>query len=135
MKTIFKIILIVQLFLLSSCGVKRIYTSGSYGSLKSYTAKNEYQGMRSSEIYISGDISTGKHGQEGNSFKDSKTLVSLNTHKSVTGRNYNLYYGLGATFSGLSFGYRFEKYTISLITQSGEADINSIKFGLTYQLF
>jgi len=54
MKTILKIILITQLFLLSSCGVRRIYTSGSYGSLKSYTAKKEYSGERSSEIYVSG---------------------------------------------------------------------------------
>ena len=64
MKTILKIILITQLFLLSSCGVRRIYTSGSYGSLKSFTAKKEYSGERSSEIYVSGDLSTGKHEQE-----------------------------------------------------------------------
>ena len=257
MKTTFKILLISQLFLLSSCGVKRIYTSGSYGSLKSYTAKKEYKGERSSEIYLTGDISNGKHEQEGSSFNDTKTLVSLNAHKSVTGRNYNLYFGLGAsygtykfkkgfeeaintgekqnfytvnfkaglnytmsrrvidyrfiglelgysnefgpyqdklsqlkrlnnpglliinkedmfyyniyseyvfkinkdnaltigfylgdllssdngaegrraTFSGLSFGYRYDRYTFSVITQNGEADINSLKFGLTYQLF
>lgn len=257
MKTKFKILIIAQLVLFCSCGVKRIYTSGSYGSLKSYTAKKEYKDKRSSEIYLSGDISNGKHGQESNSFNDNKILVSLNAHKSITGRNYNLYYGLGATygnykfkegfediiatgekksfysinfktginytmsrrvidyrfigleltynyefgpyqdkltqlksldnselliinkkllfsynlyseyvfkinkdnaltigfylgdllsndkdtegrratFSGLSFGYRFNKYTFSVITQSGEANIRSTKFGVTYQLF
>jgi hypothetical protein len=256
-KTILKIILIVQLLLLSSCGVRRIYTSGSYGSLKSYTAKKEYSGERSSEIYVSGDISTGKHEQESGKFKDSKTLMSLSAHKNITGKNYNMYYGMGftygnytfkegfedviktgekksfynlnfkaginytmsrrvidyrfigiefaynnefgpyqdklsqlkrsnhpnlliinkrdlfswnlyseyvfkinkdnavtlgfyagnlisrnngtegrrANFRGLSFGYRYDRYTFSVVTQSGEADISSTKFGLTYQLF
>ena len=132
MKNLIKLLVIGHLILLCSCGVDRIYTSGTYGSIKSYTEKPQFNGKKSSATYISGDISNGKHAQEGNSFKDTKVLVSLNAHKSVTRKNYNLYYGIGATYGNYKFKEGFE----DVIATGEKKSFYSINFktGINYTM-
>lgn len=106
MKTIFKLLPI--LLLLISCGPTRVYTTGSYGSLKSYTEKQHYIDKKTTETYISGDLSFGKHPQEAATFNDKKTIAAMNVHRNTTGRHYNFYYGLGTAFGTYKFteGYQ-----------------------------
>lgn len=93
-------------FLFTSCG-RSIYTSAAYGSIKSYTPKQEYREQDTSAVYISGSISSGAHEPLGN-IKDKKTIVSSKVHKSVTRKYYNLHYGIGASFGTYKFGSSFE---------------------------
>ena len=132
MRTRINILLVVQLFLFYSCGVDRVYTSGTYGSLKSYTAKPFYNGEKSSAFYLSADVSSGKHEQELGVFKDSKTLVSVNSHRSVTRRNYNLHYGLGATYGC----YKFNRGIGNLISEDQKESFYSFNFktGINYTM-
>lgn len=108
MKTYLKLVLIIPSVLCFSCGVERVYTSGSYGSLKSYTAKQAYYGENSSAYYVTGAVSTGMHPQDGKRFKDSKTLLSVKGHKSITRKRYNLFYGAGVTHGVYTFKEGFE---------------------------
>jgi hypothetical protein len=82
-----------------------VYTSGSYGDLKSHTAKPEYQGKKEKALYVSAAYATGKHGQLDNSdeFADKKAIFSASLHKSVTGKYYNYYYGIGGAFGNYTF--------------------------------
>ncbi|BAO76212.1 hypothetical protein [Winogradskyella sp. PG-2] len=56
---------------MTSCG-KRVYTSGTYGSIKSYTAKPEYRDENKKATYVSLDASFGSHDIDEN-IKDKKT--------------------------------------------------------------
>ncbi|MEL0457530.1 hypothetical protein WJN01_14920 [Flavobacteriaceae bacterium SZ-1-7] len=94
MKTLLQLLI---LLLLTSCGSHRVYTTALYGSLKSYTEKQHYVDKKTTETYVSGDLSFGKHMQESGDFDDTKTIGSLNVHRNTTGEFYNYYYGLGAS--------------------------------------
>ena len=103
-----KLLILVALitFLLSSCGTHRVYTTGSYGSVKSFTDKPLYKGEKESATYVSGDISFGRHEHnDGADFYDAKTLISGSIYRSTTGKFYNYYYGGGLTYGR----YRFTK--------------------------
>lgn len=99
-----KFISILLTLLCYSCGVNRLYTSGSYGALKSYTEKPEYKGENEKALYVSGTIASGKHDQEENTFRDKKTIFSANIHRSHTSKFYNFYYGIGGAFGTYTFG-------------------------------
>ena len=86
-------------FVLTSCG-KRFYTSGTYGSIKSYTARPEFRGENAKATYVSTDYSYGDAGGVG----DKKTLISVRAHRSITRKYFNLYYGLGGTIGNHKFG-------------------------------
>ena len=105
MKTILKLSLAALLLFVCSCGSRRIYTSGSYAAIKSYTAKPLYKGEKETVTYVSGDIAFGSHKQDGGTFNDTKSLFSGRIHRSTSGKFYNYYYG-----AGLSAGsYKFKK--------------------------
>ncbi len=96
-----KLLSLIVSFLLTSCGT-RVYTSGTYGSIKSYTAKPEFRGENKKATYVSVDISKGKQRID-ESITDSKTLVSINAHRSITRKYFNFYYGLGGTIGNYKF--------------------------------
>ncbi len=93
------LLIIVICFTVTSCG-KRVYTSGTYGSIKSYTARPEYKGKNTKATYISTDYSSGDAG----GVRDKKTLISVRAHRSITRKYFNLYYGLGGTIGNYKFG-------------------------------
>lgn len=101
--------LLIFLMSLSSCA-ERIYTSATYGSMKSYTAKPEYRGENKSATYISGDFSSGKHENDSENRADSKILLSLNAHRSITHKHFNFHYGLGGTYGNYKFGSDYTEY-------------------------
>jgi len=97
MKKILIIIILVSLF---SCGIDRIYTSGTYGSIKSYIAKPEYRNKDTSAIYISGDYNKSMYPQFGGysnselsqkDREDVKNLISLTMHKCITRKHFNFF--------------------------------------------
>ncbi|QHI38488.1 hypothetical protein IMCC3317_38810 [Kordia antarctica] len=102
---IFKFLSVLIFISCASCGVDRVYTSASYGDLKSHTAKPEYQGKQEKALYVSAAYSKGKHNQLGNAeqYNDKKSIISANIHKSVTGKYYNYYYGIGGAFGNYTF--------------------------------
>ncbi|HEX9600438.1 MAG TPA: hypothetical protein VF985_03005 [Mariniflexile sp.] len=69
MKALLNLLLVI---FVSSCGVKRVYTTGSYGSIKSYTEKQHFIDGKTTATYVSGDVSFGKHSQDDGSFNDTK---------------------------------------------------------------
>ena len=108
MKIFIKIQTLIALLFFSYCGANRIYTIGSYGSLKSYTEKQHYEDKKTTETYLSGDLSIGKQLQEGGLYDDIKTILSINAHQNTTGRFYNYYYGLGASRGTYTFKQSFQ---------------------------
>ena len=111
MKLIIKLSFFLLFTSLVSCGPHRVYTTGSYGSLKTYTEKQHYVDKKTTHTYISGDVSLGTHMQDDEAFNDTKTIVSLNAHRNTTGKFYNYYYGLGASMGA----YKFKKGYSDLI--------------------
>lgn len=103
MRPITKLLSIAFLISLTSCSSERVYTTASYGSLKSYTAKQHYVDSKTTKTYVQGDVSFGKHMQEAGNFDDNKTTVSINGHRNTTGKFYNFYYGVGASFGIYKF--------------------------------
>ncbi len=130
MKTAFKILIILCITVLSSCGSRRVYTTGSYGSIKSYTEKPHYTNKKVSATYISGDLSFGKHSQDGGDFDDVKTIAAVNIHRSTTGRFYNFYYGLGGTYGT----YKFKEGYGDLIADEEKKSFYTVNFksGINY---
>lgn len=125
MKTILKLMLVTLLFMMYSCGTHRIYTTGSYASVKSYTDKPLYKGNKESATYLTGDISLGRHKQnDGSDFYDAKTLVSGSIHRSTSGKFYNYYYGGGLTFGR----YRFTKGFEDLINDNEKHNFYNVNF-------
>jgi hypothetical protein len=109
MKVILKLSLVILFLILSSCGSHRVYTTGSYGSIKSYTDKPLYKDEKESATYISGDVSFGSHLQNDNwEFYDAKTLLSGSIYRSTTGKFFNYYYGGGVTYGRYRFTKGFE---------------------------
>lgn len=102
------LLIVVAAYFMYSCAPTRVYTTGSYGSIKSYTEKQHYVNAKSTATYISGDVSFGRHPQDAESFNDTKTITAINIHRNTTGRCYNFYYGLGAAFGSYKFkeGYQ-----------------------------
>jgi len=95
---------IIIIFTLNSCSTampSRVYTNGSYGALKNYTAKPEYRDKDTSAVYISGSIALGKNNIDISD--DSKTLINANIHKSITRKNFNFFYGAGLTYGNYKF--------------------------------
>ena len=88
--------------LLSSCGARRIYTSASYGSLKSYTEKPINNGEKETATYISGTFSNPRHPQD-NEDPDKATAGSFSIYRATTDKRLNYYYGLGAGFGTYQF--------------------------------
>ncbi|WP_242155422.1 hypothetical protein [Aestuariivivens sediminis] len=123
---------ILFIWLLHSCGAHRVYTSGTYGSLKSYTEKQHYVDKKSTKTYVSGDVSFGKHMQDAGTFDDSKTIASILVHRNTSGRFYNYYYGLGAGFGN----YRFNEGYKDIVKRNEKASFYNINFktGINYAL-
>lgn len=121
--------LLLVLFL-HSCGIKRVYTTGSYGSLKSYTEKQHFIDKKTTATYVAGDVSFGKHEQEAGNFNDTKTIVAINVHRTATGRFYNYYYGLGGTYGT----YNFKEGYDDLIVKDEKRNFYTInmKSGVNY---
>ncbi len=132
MKTLTKLLIIALMPVLSSCGVKRVYTTASYGSLKTYTEKAHYNNEKSSSIYVTGDVSFGKHIQESQNFNDKTTLVTLSIYQSITGEHYNFYYGLGSGFGT----YRFTKGFEDLVEDQEKKNFYNLNFktGINYTM-
>ena len=131
MKTIIKLTLVTLSLLVSSCGTHRVYTTGSYASVKSYTDKPLYNGSKESATYVSGDISMGRHEQnDGADFHDAKTLVSGSVYRSTSGKFYNYYYGGGLTYGR----YRFTKGYENLIGNREKQNFYNVnlKTGLNF---
>ncbi|MGE5943034.1 MAG: hypothetical protein ACM31G_01725 [Flavobacteriales bacterium] len=116
--------------LLSSCGVERVYTTGSYGSIKSYTEKQHFIDKKTTVTYVSGDVSFGKHSQDDGSFNDTKTIAAINIHRNTTGRFYNYYYGLGGAYGT----YNFKEGYSDLIVKGEKSRFYTIniKSGINY---
>ncbi|MCD2257621.1 hypothetical protein [Psychroserpens luteolus] len=93
---------LIGFFMLSSCG-KRVYTSGTYGAIKSYTAKPEYRGENKSGTYVALDLARGSQDVT-NNVTDKKVLISVRGHRSITRKYFNFYYGLSATLGHYKFG-------------------------------
>ncbi|WP_298900387.1 hypothetical protein [uncultured Psychroserpens sp.] len=96
------VVAILGVFMLSSCG-KRVYTSGTYGAIKSYTAKPEFRGENDKGTYVSINLSRGSQ-EVTNNMTDKKALISIRGHKSITRKYFNFHYGLGGTFGNYKFG-------------------------------
>lgn len=128
MKTIIQIL--TMTLLLTSCGANRVYTTATYGSIKSYTEKQHYTDKKTSETYVSGDLSFGSHMQEDGAFDDTKTIASFNVHRNTTGSFYNYYYGLGASIGT----YRFKEAYLDLIGKDEKKSFYTInlKTGVNY---
>lgn len=88
--------------LLISCGVERVYTSASYGSLKSYTEKPIYNGKKETATYISGSLSNIKHPQD-NERDDKVIMGNFSIYRTTTDKRLNYYYGLGGSFGSYQF--------------------------------
>lgn len=111
-RTYFFFAMVAIMILLQSCGTM-VYTSSSYGSLKSNTAKQEYRNKDTVANYIGANISIGEHDR--NSFdNDNKFLVSVLAHRSKTKKYYNYYYGIGSGYGTHKFNLKqlTEKYTL-----------------------
>ncbi|WP_370476997.1 hypothetical protein [Tamlana flava] len=68
MKTILQLLI---LLLLTSCVSHRVYATPSYGSLY-YAEKKHYGDKKTTETYVSGDLSFGRHMQDAEAFDDAK---------------------------------------------------------------
>lgn len=110
MKTLLRIIYVFSILIFTSCSPTRVYTTGSYGSVKSYTEKQHYVDAKTTDTYISGDVSFGRHPQEAESFNDTKTITAINIHRNTTGRHYNFYYGLRAAFGTYKFKEEYQDF-------------------------
>jgi len=122
MKLIIKLSFFLLLISLVSCGPHRVYTTGSYGSLKTYTEKQHYVDKKTTQTYMSADVSFGTHMQNDEAFNDTKTIVSINAHQNTTGRFYNYYYGLGASLGS----YKFKEGYSDLIDRGEKKSFYSI---------
>lgn len=113
-----KILILAGFVLFTSCGVNRIYTSASFGNLKTHTAKPIYKDSTVSSNYVSGSLSYGinKHDRdntnislkpEGNekevSYTDTKVMGSFAIHRSTSLKYFNYYYGLTANYGSYTF--------------------------------
>lgn len=127
MKALLNLLLVI---FVSSCGVKRVYTTGSYGSIKSYTEKQHFIDEKTTATYVSGDVSFGKHSQDDGSFNDTKTIAAINIHRNITGSFYNYYYGLGGTYGT----YNFKEGYSDLIVKGEKSHFYTIniKSGINY---
>ena len=103
MKLILKTLLIctIAVFFIS-CGVNNVYTSASYGSLKSYTEKPIYNGKKETSTYVSGSFSGLSHPQNDQN-DDKVTMGNFSVYRTTTDKRLNYYYGLGAGFGTYQF--------------------------------
>lgn len=111
------ILLIVAIITFSSCGLKRVYTPGNYGTSKKYTAKPIYIDKDTAANYISLAVSSGKHPFE-EGVSDTKLIGSLNYHHSKSFKKYNFYYGLGLNYGNYKFKNSLENVIKENETQS-----------------
>lgn len=97
------ILLTVLTLTICSCS-KRVYTSASYGMLKSFTEKPIYKGEKVSATYLSGNISKAliEHSVT-EDIDDTQNQFALNIHKAISFKNFNTYYGLGASYGKYKF--------------------------------
>lgn len=103
MRTFVILSCILILLTLNSCGVSRVYPSGTYASIHNYVAKPEYHGENDAAFYLGATVSTGQNKHFDGSGKDSKFLVSLNAHRSITRKHINAYYGAGFGIGSYTF--------------------------------
>lgn len=106
MKADIKFPLLILTISVISCSSPRIYTTGSYATIKSYTDKPLYKGEKESATYVSGDIAIGSHEQREDAedhFKDNKTLFSAKIHRSTSRSFFNYYYGAGFAMGSYKF--------------------------------
>ena len=108
--------LAVLILLLPFTSCKSVYTSGTYGAIKSYTPKPEYRDKDTSAVYVYGSYNDGNH--KAGKVDDKKSIVAVGALQSFTRKHFNFHYGLGASYG--SYNYRS-----SFIT----ATLDSIKYG------
>ncbi len=120
MKKVIQLVLVLSIC--ASCGVDRIYTSGSYGALKTYKAKPAYHGENESSTYISAGIKNGKHRQMNPESDDKKTLINLSVHRAFTKEHWNFYYGVDLTYGT----YRFNEGYFDVIISDTSSDFYGI---------
>lgn len=130
MKILLRLISLFAILMFASCEPTRVYTTASYGSLKSYTEKQHYIDKKTTKTYISGDLSFGEHEQDGGEFNDTKTIAAFNIHRTTTGKFYNFYYGLGGAFGS----YKFKKGLNGLIADGEKNNFYSVslKSGINF---
>ena len=118
------------LLICTSCSPQRIYTSGSYGTLKSYTSKLPFEDEKKKATYVSASADFGKHPQENDLFRDKKFVFSADVHQAVSGKHYNYYYGIGAGAGS----YKFERGLDDVIATAEKQSFYSIraKAGINY---
>ena len=121
MKKLIQLVLVVSIC--GACGVDRIYTSGSYGALKSYKARPEYQGQNEYATYISAGIRNGKHRQSNPDSDDRKTIFALSAHRAHTTKHWNYYYGAGLNYGSYRFNEGYSEFL--------ESDASSDFYALT----
>ncbi|MCF6350655.1 MAG: hypothetical protein L3J23_06430 [Flavobacteriaceae bacterium] len=103
MKILLKGLLISTILVLFiSCSAKKVYTSASYGSLKSYTEKPIYNGKKETSTYVSGSLSNLNHPQN-NESDDKVTMGNFSIYRTTTDKRLNYYYGLGGSFGTYQF--------------------------------
>lgn len=108
MKNLFVIFILIAL---SSCNVKQVYTSASYGALKSYTEKPIYDGKKASSVYISGSYNQINHPQyltntistNTEAESDKASIMNFSIYKTTTEKSFNYYYGLGGSYGNYQF--------------------------------
>ncbi len=136
-----ELLIIILSLLFLSCGIDRIYTSGTYGSIKSYTAKPEYRNKDTSAVYISGDYNKSMYPQFGGysnsglpqkDKEDIKNLISLTIHKSITRENFNFFYGAGGAYGN----YIFKSDFFDIVKANEKKSFYSFntKIGFNYNL-
>jgi len=79
------------LLLFTSCGVERVYTSASYGGLKTYTEKPIYSGKKEVATYVSGSLNLANHPQD-NESADKVVAGNFSVYRVTTNKNLNFYY-------------------------------------------
>jgi len=92
--------------LVISCGVNRVYPSASYGALKTYTEKPIYNGTKEAALYVSGSLRNTKYPQTIGDYEEVNDKViggNISVHRTVTNKNFNYFYGLGASFGSYEF--------------------------------
>lgn len=107
-----------------SCGVDRVYTSATYGSIRPHTEKpvmegESEKGITKSYTYISGNMSDGKNHQE-----DTDFITSFDVYRSYAQKNANYYFGGGASFGTYRFGLPY----LDLITNGEKHSFGSLNF-------
>lgn len=118
---------------LGSCRISKVYTSASYGGLKSYTEKPVYKGKNESANYLSGGLKIASHSQV-DVPADEVIAGNFSIHRATTLERFKIYYGLGSTFGKYKFNSDYTDLADNTIyvTQGEELDYHNINLKLGF---